>query len=192
MHLFLKLTNLIANNCFKLLLLTSEQNLCEMALVKNAARNGAVCYHHDSKKIFVLLCLFLSQGPTLYSESLFIYVIFSAGLFTVNASFWRRMLIFYANIYFLGLVEEDCFQSKTSFAKYTVFEDCCSHGPNKHLGCYTKFAEDMSSHTQWVSWSPSEGLAGPRLETVPASHRQYFHLSVWHVFPLREGKSRVL
>ena len=36
-----------------------------MALVKNAARNGAV-YHHDSKEIFVLLCLFLPQGPTLY------------------------------------------------------------------------------------------------------------------------------
>ena len=66
MHLFLKLTNLIANNCIKLLLLTSEPNLCEMALVKNAARNGAVCYHHDSKEIFVLLCLFLPQGPTLY------------------------------------------------------------------------------------------------------------------------------
>jgi len=47
-------------------LLTSEQNLCEMALVKNAARNGAVCYHHDSKEIFVLLCLFLPQGNTLY------------------------------------------------------------------------------------------------------------------------------
>ena len=59
MHLFLKLTNLIANNFIKLLLLTSEQNLCEMALVKNAPRNGAVCYHHDSKEIFVLLCLFL-------------------------------------------------------------------------------------------------------------------------------------
>jgi len=66
MHLFLKLTNLIANNCIKLLLLTSEQNLCEMALVKNAARNGAVCYHHDSKEFFLLLCLFLPQGPTLY------------------------------------------------------------------------------------------------------------------------------
>ena len=37
-----------------------------MALVKNAARNGAVCYHHDSKEIYVLLCLFLPQGPTLY------------------------------------------------------------------------------------------------------------------------------
>jgi len=47
-------------------LLTSEQNLCEMALVKNAARNGAVCYHHDSKENFVLLCLFLPQDPTLY------------------------------------------------------------------------------------------------------------------------------
>jgi len=56
----------MANNCIKLLLLTSEQNLCEMALVKNAARNGAVCYHHDSKEMFVLLCLFLPQGPTLY------------------------------------------------------------------------------------------------------------------------------
>jgi len=67
MHLFLKLTNLIANNCIKLLLLTSEQNLCEIALVKNAARNGAVCYHHDSKEFFVLLCLFLLQGPTLYT-----------------------------------------------------------------------------------------------------------------------------
>ena len=67
MHLFFKLTNLIANNCIKLLLLTSEQNVCEMALVKNAARNGAVCYHHDSKEIFVLLCLFLPQGPTLYT-----------------------------------------------------------------------------------------------------------------------------
>ena len=67
MHLFLKLTNLIADNCIKLLLLNSEQNLCEMALVKNAARNGAVCYHHDSKEIFVLLCLFLPQGPTLYT-----------------------------------------------------------------------------------------------------------------------------
>jgi len=66
MHLFLKLTNLVANNCIKLLLLTSEQNLCEMALVKNAARNGAVCYHHDSKEIIVLLCLFLPKGPTLY------------------------------------------------------------------------------------------------------------------------------
>ena len=66
MHLFLKLTNLIANNCIKLLLLTSEQNLCEMALVKNVARNGAVCYHHDSKETFVLLCLLLPQSPTLY------------------------------------------------------------------------------------------------------------------------------
>jgi len=66
MHLFLKLTNLIANNCIKSLLLTSEQNLCEMALVKNAARNGAVCYHHDSKEICVLLCLLLPQSPTLY------------------------------------------------------------------------------------------------------------------------------
>ena len=65
MHLFLKLTNLIANNSIKLLLLTSEQNLCEMALVKNAARSGAV-HHHDSKEILVLLCLFLPQGPTLY------------------------------------------------------------------------------------------------------------------------------
>jgi len=68
MHLFLKLTNLIANNCIKLLLLTYEQYLCEMAQVKNAARNGAVCYHNDSKEIFVLLCLFLPQGPTLYTE----------------------------------------------------------------------------------------------------------------------------
>jgi len=67
MNLFLKLTNLIGKNCIKLLLLTSEQNLCEMALVKNAARNGAV-YHHDSKEIFVLLCLLLllPQSPTLY------------------------------------------------------------------------------------------------------------------------------
>ena len=40
-----------------------------MALVKNAARNGAVCYHHDSKEIFVLLCLFLPQGLTLYWSS---------------------------------------------------------------------------------------------------------------------------
>ena len=63
MHLFLKITNLIANNCIKLLLLTSEQNLCEMALVKNAARNGAVCDHHDSKEIFVLLCLFFPEVP---------------------------------------------------------------------------------------------------------------------------------
>jgi len=39
-----------------------------MALVKNAARNGAVCYNHDSKEIFVLLCLFLPQGPTLYAD----------------------------------------------------------------------------------------------------------------------------
>ena len=39
-------------------MLTSEQNLCEMALVKNAARNGAVCYHHDSKEIFVLVFFF--------------------------------------------------------------------------------------------------------------------------------------
>ena len=39
-----------------------------MALVKNTARNGAVCYHHDSKEIFVLLCLFLPQGPTLYTK----------------------------------------------------------------------------------------------------------------------------
>jgi len=68
MHLLLKLTNWFANNCIKLLLLTSEQNLCGMALVKNTARNGAVCYHHDSKEIFVLLCLFLPQGPTLYSK----------------------------------------------------------------------------------------------------------------------------
>jgi len=37
-----------------------------MARVKNAARNGAVCDHHNSKEIFVLLCLFLPQGPTLY------------------------------------------------------------------------------------------------------------------------------
>ena len=37
-----------------------------MALVKKAVRNGAVCYHHDSKEIFVLLCRFLPQGPTLY------------------------------------------------------------------------------------------------------------------------------
>jgi len=36
-----------------------------MALVKKAVRNGAVCYHHDSKEIFVLLCLFLPQGLTL-------------------------------------------------------------------------------------------------------------------------------
>jgi len=56
MHLFLKLTNLIANNCIKLLLPTSEQNLCEMALVENTARNSAV-YHHDSEEIFVLLSL---------------------------------------------------------------------------------------------------------------------------------------
>jgi len=41
-----------------------------MALVKNAARNGAVCYHHVSKEIFVLLCLFLPQGPTLYGYTL--------------------------------------------------------------------------------------------------------------------------
>jgi len=37
-----------------------------MALVKNAARNGAVCYHHDSKEIFVLLCHLLPESPTLY------------------------------------------------------------------------------------------------------------------------------
>jgi len=66
MHFFLKLTNLIANNCIKLLLLTSEKKLCETALVINAARNGAVYYHHDLKEIFVLLCLLLPQSPTLY------------------------------------------------------------------------------------------------------------------------------
>ena len=71
MHLFLKLTNLIANNYIKLLLLTSEQNLCEMAVVKNTARNGAVCYHYDSKEFFLLLCLFLPQGPTLCSVAVF-------------------------------------------------------------------------------------------------------------------------
>jgi len=47
-------------------LLISEQNLCEIALVKNAARNGKVCYHHDSKKITVLLCFLLPRTPTLY------------------------------------------------------------------------------------------------------------------------------
>jgi len=34
-----------------------------MALVKSAVRNGTVCYHRDSKKILVLLCL-LSERPT--------------------------------------------------------------------------------------------------------------------------------
>jgi len=72
MYLFLKLTNLIANNCIELLLQTSEQNLCEMALIRNAARNGAVCYHNDSKEIFVLLCLLLPQSPSLYSYSLMV------------------------------------------------------------------------------------------------------------------------
>jgi len=57
---------LIANNCIKLLLLTSEQNLCEMALIENTARNGAVCYHHDSKEICLLLCHLLPHSPTLY------------------------------------------------------------------------------------------------------------------------------
>ena len=66
MHLSLKLTNLIANNCIKLLVLTSEQDLCEMALVKKAARNGTVCYHHDSKEICLLLCHLLRHSPTLY------------------------------------------------------------------------------------------------------------------------------
>ena len=58
----------MANNCIKLLLLTSEQNLCEMALID--ARNGAVCYHHDSKEICLLLCHLLPHSPTteLYME----------------------------------------------------------------------------------------------------------------------------
>jgi len=47
----------------KLLLLTSEQNLCEMALVKNAARNGAVCYHHDSKKFLYFFVFFFPKAP---------------------------------------------------------------------------------------------------------------------------------
>jgi len=63
MHLFLKLTNLIANNCLKLLLLTSEQNSCEMALVKNAPRYGAVCYHHDSKDFFYFFVFFFPKVP---------------------------------------------------------------------------------------------------------------------------------
>jgi len=102
MHLFLKLTNLIANNCIKLLLLTSEQNLCEMALVKNTARNGAVCYHHDSKEFFVLLCLFLPQGPTLYSSRNRFrkgtarpfgkYVLKTSGSLSRSITLWRKKI----------------------------------------------------------------------------------------------------
>ena len=54
----------------KLRLLTSEQNFCEMALVKNAVRNGTVCYHHDSKKILVLLCL-PPESPILVWSDIF-------------------------------------------------------------------------------------------------------------------------
>jgi len=43
--------NDLTTNIFALRLLTSEQNVYEIALVKNAARNGTVCYHHDSKEI---------------------------------------------------------------------------------------------------------------------------------------------
>jgi len=78
---------LIANNCIKLLLLTSEQNLCEMALVKNAARNGAVCYHHDSKDFFLLLCLFLPKGPTLYKNSTW----FCIGYYQVLVAYCLRV-----------------------------------------------------------------------------------------------------
>ena len=38
-----------------------------MVLVKNAVRNGTVCYHHDSKKILVLLCL-LPESPPAWSD----------------------------------------------------------------------------------------------------------------------------
>jgi len=48
----------------KLRLLTSELNFCEIALVKNAVCNGTVWYHHDSKKISVLLCLLLPEIPS--------------------------------------------------------------------------------------------------------------------------------
>ena len=40
-----------------------------MVLVKNAVRNGTVCYHHDSKKI-VLLCL-PSKSPTIVWSDFF-------------------------------------------------------------------------------------------------------------------------
>jgi len=47
-------------------LLTSEQNLCEMALFKNAAaRNGTICYYHNSKEILGLVYLLLPQSSTL-------------------------------------------------------------------------------------------------------------------------------
>ena len=39
-----------------------------MALIENAARNGAVCYYHDSKEICLLLCHLLPHSPTLYRE----------------------------------------------------------------------------------------------------------------------------
>ena len=62
-HLSSKLTNLIANNCIKLLLLTSEQNLCEMALVENAARNGAVCFTTIQRKFVYFFVIFFPTVP---------------------------------------------------------------------------------------------------------------------------------
>jgi len=39
-----------------------------MVLIKNAVRNGTVCYHHDSKKILVLLCLLPESPPAVRSD----------------------------------------------------------------------------------------------------------------------------
>jgi len=44
------------------ILLTSGQNLCEIKLVENAARNSTFCYHHDSKEILGLV-FFFTEGP---------------------------------------------------------------------------------------------------------------------------------
>ena len=49
----------------KVRILTRELNLCEMALVKNDARNGTV-YCHDSKEILVHLCLLPPESLALY------------------------------------------------------------------------------------------------------------------------------
>jgi len=73
MYFFMTLTNFTAkNNCIKIRLLFSEQNVREMALLENAARNGTVSfatarfvYHHDSKKILVFICLLHLVSHTL-------------------------------------------------------------------------------------------------------------------------------
>ena len=63
MHLSLNLTNLIANNWIKLLLLTSEQNLCEMALVKMLLATARFVITTIQRKFVYFFVFFFPEVP---------------------------------------------------------------------------------------------------------------------------------